>query len=45
MTRVKGALVFIGAVGAAMIIWHTAVRLFTIHHPDNPAAQALNQLM
>lgn len=45
VARVRGAFIFLGAVLAAMIFWHFIIRLFTIHHPNNAAAQALAQLM
>lgn len=43
--KVKGALLFLGMILAAMIFWNFIVRNFAVNHPDNPAAQALAQLV
>jgi len=43
--RVRGAVVFLTAILAGMIVWHFTIRMFVNHHPDNPAAQALAGLI
>jgi len=45
VAKIKGAAMFLGAVLAAMIFWGFLVRNFTVHHPNNPAAQALAGLL
>lgn len=45
IAKVKGGLLFLGMILAAMIFWNFIIRNFAVNHPDNPAAQALAQLV
>lgn len=45
LAKVRGILLFLGMILAAMIFWGFTIRNFAAHHPDNPAAQALATLL
>lgn len=45
IAKIKGIFLFLGMILAAMIFWNFIIRNFAVNHPDNPAAQALAQLV
>lgn len=45
LAKVRGIILFLGMVLAAMLFWGFVIRNFAAHHPDNPAAQALATLL